>query len=90
MSRKLYYTVQSILSELAEIIMDNNVNLPEKISECYLELDKLSLDLDRFVEKTGMDSTELIAEIYDVYQDMLDIYFNYLEKQYEPEKETQT
>ena len=32
------------------------------------------------MQKTGMDSEELANEIYDVYQDMLDLYFDYLQK----------
>ena len=81
MSRKLYYTIQSVLSELAEIILDDNVNLPDKISECYVELEILGADLEVLMQKTGMDSEELANEIYDVYQDMLDIYFDYLQEQ---------
>ena len=80
MSRKLHYTIQSVLSELAEIILDNNVNLPDKISECYVELEVLGADLEVLIQKTGMDSEELANEIYDVYQDMLDLYFDYLQK----------
>ena len=80
MSRKLHYTIQSVLSELAEIILDDNVNLPDKISECYVELEILGADLEVLMQKTGMDSEELANEIYDVYQDMLDLYFDYLQK----------
>lgn len=79
MSRKLHYTIQSVLSELAEIILDDNVNLPDKISECYVELEILGADLEVLMRKTGMDSEELANEIYDVYQDMLDLYFDYLQ-----------
>ena len=81
MSRKLHYTIQSVLSELAEIILDDNVNLPDKISECYVELEILGADLEVLMQKTGMDSEELANEIYDVYQDMLDLYFDYLQNE---------
>ena len=80
MSRKLHYTIQSVLSELAEIILDDNANLPDKISECYVELEILGADLEVLMQKTGMDSEELANEIYDVYQDMLDLYFDYLQE----------
>ena len=87
MSRKLHYTIQSILSELQEIILSED-NLPDKIYECYVELEALSLDLDILILKTGMDSQELVDEIYDVYQDMLDLYFENIETQYLSIKDT--
>lgn len=77
-NKKLFYTIETILSELGEIIRDND-NLPNKIIQCYEELEELSSDIDILMYKTGLTSDKLISEIYDVYQDMLDIYFEYLE-----------
>ena len=76
----LHYTVESILSELASIIT-HNADLPEQIIECYEELQELSVDLDMMMRQTGMDSEDLSNEIYDIYQDMLDLYVDYLEEQ---------
>lgn len=76
---KLRYTIENILSELTIIIVHNS-NLPEQIIECYTELQDLSRDLDLLIDQTGMCPEELSDEIYDIFQDMFDLYVKYLEK----------
>jgi len=77
---KLYYTVEEVLASFASIIT-HNLNLPKQIIDCYIELQSISKDLNVLVNKTGMDQDELSDEIYIIYQDMIDLYIEYLEKE---------
>jgi hypothetical protein len=80
MSRNLHYTVQNILGELTQMVIYNS-NLPEKIYECYEELQSISDDIDKIVEQTGQSCEDLADEIFDIYLDMVDLYVEYLEVQ---------
>ena len=80
MSRNLDYTVQNILGELTQIVIYNS-NLPEKIIECYEELQLISEDLYNITKQTGQSCEDLADEIFDIYLDMIDLYVEYLEIQ---------
>jgi len=78
MSKNIHYTVQNILGELSQIII-YNPNLPEKIYECFKELQLISDDIENIVEQTGQSCEDLSDEIFDIYLDMVDLYVEYLE-----------
>ena len=78
MSKNIHYTVQNILGELTQMII-NNSDLPHKIYECYEELQLISDDIENIVEQTGQSCEDLSDEIFDIYLDMVDLYVEYLE-----------
>ena len=78
MSKNIHYTVQNILGELTQMII-NNSDLPKKIYECYEELQLISDDIENIVEQTGQSCEDLSDEIFDIYLDMVDLYVEYLE-----------
>lgn len=75
---KLYYTIENILKELTNIIV-NEKNLPDIIIDSYTELNEMSLIVETLPTKTGMTPNELIVEINEIYQDIIDEYIIYLE-----------
>ena len=79
-NNRLYYTVESILSELAALICHTK-NMPDVIAEFYIELQKMSMDLGAIVQTTELTPNEAAAEFNSMYQDILDVYIDHLEEE---------
>ena len=81
MNNKLIYTVENILTELAKLITNSSSTLPGVILEYYVELQDLSYDLDKALSQTNLSANQAADEIYDIYQDMIDIYIHHIEEE---------
>jgi uncharacterized membrane protein YgaE (UPF0421/DUF939 family) len=77
-NNKLFYTVESILAELASIICHSK-EVPPEMEEFYKELKDLSNDLTAALEQTKLTANEATEEISNLYCEVLNIYVNQLE-----------
>ena len=77
-NNKLFYTVESILAELASIICHSK-EVPPEMEEYYKELQCISNDLEGALEQTGLTANQAAEEISSLYGEVLNIYVNQLE-----------
>ena len=84
-NNKLYYTVENILGELAGLICYTK-DMPPEISYFYVELQKMSIDLEAVVRMAEITPDEAADEFTEMYQDMLDIYIQHILDQHEKTK----
>jgi hypothetical protein len=76
MNHTLYYTVEGILADLNYLICHNKTLSP-KIIKFYLELQGMHTEsgFENYIDE-NLTAEILAEELYEEYQDMLEIYFD--------------
>ncbi len=83
MNQKLYYTVESILAELAWLICHNK-NLPSELIQFYNVLQNMhnNSEFDYYIQHyEHLTSEVLVEELTDEFHNNLDIFFEDLIKE---------
>ena len=77
---RLYYLIENLLGELSKIIIHFK-NVPFPVIDFYEELQYLSDEIDYRKGEIDVDIDDAIENLNDMYQDVLDIFFEELEQQ---------
>jgi hypothetical protein len=77
---KLYYTIENIIGELTQIII-NFKNVPIPLIDFYEELQYLSDEIESRKREVDIDIDDAIENLNELYQVVLDLLFEELEKQ---------
>lgn len=83
MNHKLYYTVEAILADLAQLICYNKKLSPE-IIKFYLNLQGMhdNSEFEYYIQQYEELTADVLAEeLYEEFQDKLEIYFDDLYKE---------
>ena len=80
-SQSLYYTIENIIGELTEIII-NNSNLPPVIIDFYEDINNLFDGLDSIMPTYGLNAVEAKEQISDIFNTMFDLYMDHLELEF--------
>lgn len=83
MNHKLFYTIEAILADLSQLICHNK-NLSPEIVKFYLDLRGMhdNSEFDFYMQHYEELTADVLAEeLYDDFQDKLEIYFDDLYKE---------
>ena len=80
-NNKLYYTIENILLEIAGLITHTpSDEMPQELLDFYEELQHLSYGLEEALELIDLPPNDGAEEISDLYNNMLDLYFEKMEE----------
>jgi hypothetical protein len=77
---KLYYTIENIVGELTQIII-NFKNVPIPLIDFYEELQYLSDEIEYRKGEVDIDIDDAIENLNEMYQVVLDLLFEEIENQ---------
>jgi hypothetical protein len=77
---KLYYKIENIIGELTQIIIHFR-NVPIPLIDFYEELQCLSDEIESRKGDIQVDVEDALISLDDMYQEVLDLFFENLEKQ---------